>query len=234
MSNKKILIVSATRGKTTGNTLLSKSLETISSQNPVVKKQFITRFHSDNSKPLPQVYNQYINNKTLKQHQIVLFVHDDVYIDDLGCFDKLNTSINTYKNDIVGLAGTTRATIKEPALWHLMSDKKYHTGAVAHFNNTGDLISTTSFGPYPMRCLLLDGLFMAVNIERAVQTGWKFNEEFEFHHYDLASCLDANKLKMRLSTCNIHVVHQSPGLSDYHDKSFQQSQSKFIELYGQQ
>lgn len=232
MTKKTVLIVSATKEKNTKNTLLSQSLTTMSQNSSVFKNQYKINYHTNNTQALPRVYNQYITAKILKQHDIVLFVHDDVYIDDLGCFDKLRTSIFEYGNDIVGLAGSTRATIKEPTLWHQMSDRRYHSGAVAHINRKTDMLQTTSFGPYPKRCLLLDGLFVAINLEKILNTKWKFNENFEFHHYDLSSCLDANKLKLKMSTCNVHVVHGSPGLADYYDKSFQQSQKKFLQLYG--
>jgi len=232
MKNDKILVVSATRSSTTKNTLLSKSLQAMSHNNNIVDKQYDVKFHTNNTQPLPIVYNQYINDKTLKRYKIVLFVHDDVYIDDLGCFDKINTNIHTYKNDIIGLAGATSVKIQKPTLWHLMSERKDQSGAVAHFDSTGTLLSTTCFGQYPKRCLILDGLFLAVNIESAVKSGWKFNESFQFHHYDIASCLDANSLHMKMSTCNIHVVHASPGLSDYNDKTFQQSQDIFLQRYG--
>ena len=141
------------------------------------------------------------------------------------------SSIFNYGNDIVGLAGATQAIIKKPALWHLMSEKKYHSGHVAHINDKDDTMHTTSFGSYPKRCLLLDGLFLGVNISSALNANWSFNENFSFHHYDLASCIDANKAKLKLSTCNIHAVHQSPGLKDYYDTSFQESEKKFLQLY---
>lgn len=185
----------------------------------------------DNTTSLSKIYNKHLTHKTLKKHDVVLFVHDDVFIDDLGCFDKLYSSLFTYDNDIIGVAGTAQATIKRPALWHLMSDRQYHSGAVSHLDTQHDVMQMTSFGPYPRRCLLLDGLFLAVNLKRVLEVDWCFNEQFDFHHYDLASCLDANKLKLKLSTCNIHVVHESPGLQDYHDESYQRSEKKFLQLH---
>ena len=232
MKRKQVLIVSASRGHSTSETMLQKSLSTMSRNNSIVKDQYKLRMHIKNKRPLPELYNEYISEKYLKSHDIILFVHDDVYIDDLGCFDKLYSSIFEYGNDIVGLAGVTKATIKKPALWHLMADKHSHSGHVAHIDEKTDMMTTTAFGPYPRRCLLLDGLFVGVNLSSAISSGWSFNENFSFHHYDLASCLDANSANMKLSTCNIHVVHQSPGLSDYYDKSFQASEKKFLQLYG--
>lgn len=231
MKRKQVLIISATREKTKQNTLLYKSLDAISTSNMIVKKQFKLHMYTDNKTSLSKIYNKHINKQTLKKHDVVLFVHDDVFIDDLGCFDKLYSSLFMYGNDIVGLAGAAQATIKKPALWHMMSDRKHHSGSVAHMDTQHDVMQMTSFGPYPRRCLLLDGLFLAVNLKNVLDVNWQFNDQFEFHHYDLASCIDANKLKLKLSTCNIHVVHESPGLKDYHDDNYQRSEKKFLQLY---
>ena len=90
----------------------------------------------------------------------------------------------------------------------------------------------TTYGPTPNRCLLLDGLFLAVNIKSARQAKWKFNENFDFHHYDISSCIDANEKKLKLGTCMVHAVHDSPGLKSIEDPEFQESNKKFLELYG--
>ena len=228
---KPVLIVSASAGEQP--TLLEKSLNAMKSTDKKYKKQYKLKMYNNNKTGLPELYNKHLNEQTLKSHDVVLFVHDDVFIDDLACFDKLYSAMFTYGNDIVGLAGSSKATIKKPALWHLMSSREHHSGAVAHFS-TGvgdDVMHMSSFGIYPRRCLVLDGLFLAVNLKRAVETEWQFNENFKFHHYDIASCLDANNKRLKMTTWNIHVAHSSPGLDNYQDESFQQSEKLFIDLY---
>ena len=89
----------------------------------------------------------------------------------------------------------------------------------------------TCFGSWPERCLLLDGLFMAVNLRRVLEVGWKFNTNYAFHHYDLASCLDANKKQLKMGTYPIYVNHASPGLADLNDTTFVQSQKQFLSEY---
>jgi hypothetical protein len=79
--------------------------------------------------------------------------------------------------------------------------------------------------------LILDGLFLAVNLRTALKTGWRFNENYDFHHYDIASCLDANAKKLKLGTYPIYTTHMSPGLSSLEDKTFKQSQKQFITEY---
>tara|TARA_R110002110_G_C13275758_1_gene702077 strand:+ start:251 stop:958 length:708 start_codon:yes stop_codon:yes gene_type:complete len=231
---KSILIVSATKGKAE-DTHLYKSLHRgVGGTRFGNGETWDLKMYEDNITGLPELYNNHINRKTVKKYDIVLFVHDDVYIDDLDCFAKIRTAISAHQYDIIGLAGGQEVTIKKPALWHLMSKK--HFGAVVHpisdqVEDSG-CVSVTSFGPTPMRCAVLDGLFLAVNLKPVLDSKWKFNENFKFHHYDISSCLDANKKKLKLGTYPIWVVHSSPGLKDYWNTEYQKSEKKFLELYG--
>lgn len=228
---KPILVVSGTRESQQSKTMLSESLARLKTYSSKFKKQYKLKIHKNNTTPLSTLYNQYITQQVVDDHDIVLFVHDDVYIDDICCFDKIHAAINS-GIDIVGLAGANQAKIKAPTLWHLMSDQQHWSGSVAHtMPRNKHQTMTTCFGPVPQRCVLLDGLFLAVNIKRAIETNWKFNEQFKFHHYDLSSCLDANAKKLKLSTWQINVIHKSLGLWDYNGEEFQQSEKKFLQLY---
>ena len=82
-------------------------------------------------------------------------------MDDYGWPDKLEEAFKEY--DIVGLAGAKQAEIKQPALWHLMSNQQDWSGAVAHPANDKQIFMT-NFGPTPQRCLILDGLFLAIKV----------------------------------------------------------------------
>ncbi len=224
---KPLLIVSATQQEDSKNTRLSSCKPALDSQ---AKFKFIT----ENEKGLPKVYNDHFTKKIANKHDIVIFCHDDLYIDDTKLRGKLYKSMFIDKYDIVGLAGASTCTIspETPTLWHLMSDRSTWSGTVfhPHGNETNQVMSTT-YGPTPQRCLVLDGLFLAVNIKRARETGWRFNENFSFHHYDIAASLDANEKKMKLGTCMIHAIHDSPGLASLEDEEWQKSSNKFLELY---
>lgn len=233
MSNTKIelkplLIVSATKQKEEKETRLGACKNALNNQ-----ANF--RFIKENEKGLPKVYNDFFTKKIEKKHDIVIFCHDDLYIDDPKIRGKLYKSMFVDGYDIVGLAGASTCNISgdKPTLWHLMSDRQTWSGTVFHpyGNNTNQVMSTT-YGPTPQRCLVLDGLFLAVNIKRARATGWRFNEAFDFHHYDIAACLDANQKQMKMGTCMIHTVHDSPGLASLEDPVWKASSDKFLELYG--
>lgn len=223
MKMKKILVVTCSKDD-------GKSSQLLSSLNSI-KDDVSLIVTPNNTKGLSEIYNRQLTSDNLIKHDIVLFVHDDVYIDDMKLKGKLYTAIEDLQYDIVGLAGASSIKIKEPCLWHLMSDRTMWSGSVSHPVDD-KRIAVTCFGPWPERCLILDGLFLAVNLRRALETGWKFNEEFTFHHYDLSSCLDANSKKLKLGTYPINVTHNSPGLNDMNDRVFVESQDKFLKLYG--
>lgn len=223
MKMKKILVVTCTKGDGQDIPLL-RSLNEIKDDVSVV-------VNKNNECGLSRAYNKQITPENLIKHDIVLFVHDDVFIDDTKLKGKLYTAVNELGYDIVGLAGASEFKVGKPALWHLMSRRESWSGCVSH-PVKNNMIQATSFGPWPKRCLVLDGLFLAVDLRAALEKSWKFNENYDFHHYDMSSCLDANRAKLKLGTYPIYVTHESPGLSSIDDKSFQLSQQKFIKEYG--
>lgn len=220
---KKILIVTCTKGDGK-NTQLIKSLESFNTDD------YSVIVNQNNKASLSVAYNKQLTSENLIKHDIVLFVHDDVYIDDLKLKGKLYVAIDELGYDIVGLAGASKIKIQEPCLWHKMSPQMSWSGSVSHPVGSDKMMCTT-FGPWPSRCLVLDGLFLAVNLRRALEVGWKFNENFMFHHYDISSCIDANKMKLKMGTYPIYVTHNSPGLMSLEDPSFVESQKKFLEHY---
>jgi hypothetical protein len=110
------------------------------------------------------------------------------------------------------VAGAQNISLKKPALWHLMSDQNSWSGAVAHPKNLNQIF-VTNFGPAPTRCLVLDGVFLAIKVDKLTDQ-IRFDENIPAiaHHYDMDFCLTANNCKLKLATWPIWVVHNSPGL----------------------
>jgi len=221
----KTLIVTATRQNDHKNTILSESLS------PLLDKgvKFSASYTVNNTQGLPLVYNKALTDYA-RDYDCIVFVHDDVYIDDAFVLDKIEDGFGS-GFDIVGVAGGTTPVIKAPALWHIMCGRGNLRGAAGHFSADMKTVGITSFGPMPARVALLDGLFLAVNTKRVLETGWKFNENYDFHLYDLSSCLDANAKGLRMGVLPIHLTHKSPGLSDINDACFQRNQAKFLQEY---
>ena len=194
-------------------------------------KRFVPRIKlnvfTENSQGLSKIYNQFINDE--HKNEIVVFLHDDVIIDDSRFYQKLIQAHEEY--DIVGLAGAhsiNEFKRESPSLWHLMSSKTAQSGFVTHTND--NLFWTTNFGKSPQSTEILDGLFLSVNINTALENNLKFDEDFSFHHYDLSFCCRANELNMSLGTVPIFVIHGSIGASGLTDE-WKESHFHFIKKY---
>ena len=223
----KILIVSCTQEANKQNTLMYKSVQKMDQAGVDLQ------MHSSNKIGLPRMYNKHLTPETASYYQWVVFCHDDVWLDENALYKKLQIA-KLMGFDIVGVAGTLNPKIQHPALWHIMGERNDHRGYAGHLMNPYDLdcgVMMTSFGPTPDRVAIIDGVFMAVNIQRALEVGWRFNEEFEFHHYDIASCIDANEKKLKVAVCPINLFHASPGLASLEDPAWSASNKKFLELY---
>lgn len=179
----------------------------------------------NNKEGLPKVYNSYINSEN--NGKKIIFAHHDLIIEDLFFFEKMEDAFTMY--DIVGLAGAKTCDLnsKTPA-WHLMSERKDHVGEVCHSDMK--TFWTTVFGPTPSRALILDGLFIAVDVNKLLETNTKFDEDFTFHHYDITFCLIANKNKLKMGVYPIKVTHYGLGTSMMTNE-WTESSLKFIKKY---
>ena len=190
-------------------------------------------FKKNNTEGLSKSYNDFLFSKEAAAYDVVVFCHDDVYIDDLKLQNKLQAAMEL-GYDIVGLAGCVMPKIMRPALWHLMAGGfggSNLRGIVNHYQDAEHKhYFATNFGITPSRVAILDGLFLAVNVSKAKEAGWCFNENYNFHHYDIASCIDANAKKLKLGVYPINVIHGSPGLQSF-DDNYKASEDVFMQEY---
>lgn len=205
-------------------------------------------FHN-NKQGLPACYNEYVRQRRahiLIVGDIAVFMHDDVRVEDALFRDKLMEAMEHF--DVVGVAGTSDFIITEHSMWH-HTPVQARSGAVTHPDygdlqedptNTVpkmydgvDMCGVASFGPMPKRCVVLDGLFLAVNLEKVfVEAGILFDTQFDFHFYDLDFCLRCHNVGLRLGTWPIHVVHESPGLRSFEDPDFIRNRDNFKDKWG--
>lgn len=175
----------------------------------------------NNKKGLPWNYNAFINERN--KDKKIIFIHDDVLIEDLFFEEKIALAFEKY--DIVGLAGAKTCNLQSPMpAWHLMAPREQLVGEVTHSKDKNSW--TTCFGPTDSRALILDGLFLAVNVSKLLETETKFDEDFDFHHYDITFCLTANKNKLKMGVYPIKVTHFGMGDSMMSD-AWKQSAEKF-------
>ena len=227
MSNKqpRFALVSCTQKSNEKDTLLYKSIQ--KSTDKLAFDQIY--FYFNNKEGLSKQYNAFIRNNA-SNFDFIVFAHDDVSIVDSGVIAKLTEAHRTF--DIVGVAGGVNPTITEPALWHIMCGGfgKNLRGFAGHYI-TPEQISITNFGPTPARVAIADGVFLSVNVRAILEKNWTFNENYTFHHYDISSCLDANKKQLKIGVWPILLAHLSPGLKSLHDSTFLANQRKFIKEY---
>ena len=217
-----IKIYTATKGKKE-TTPLYKSLNRVfADYGPIMP--FDTHYEENNTKSLQQCYNTFLNDAKQNDIDIAVFVHDDVYINTRDLRSRLQDSVKRYT--VFGLAGATSCKIDTPALWHLMSERKDQRGCVAH--GTEDNYMYTSFGPVNTRALLIDGVFIGININE-LPGNVKFDESYpsKFHYYDLDFSLECNRNNVKIGVVDIPIIHSSPGLTNL-DKEFYDGQQYFI------
>lgn len=159
----------------------------------------------DNQKGLSVCYNEILSNDKYL-NDTVLFVHDDVVLEDLFLYEKLINS----PYSITGLAGAKSFNkLVDKLAWHLAAQPHAYVGEVAHFKE--DQVWTTKFGPTNSRALTLDGLFLSCKVRDLIEKELQFDEEFSFHFYDLAFCLRANDKKVTCGVLPIRVIHYGLG-----------------------
>jgi GT2 family glycosyltransferase len=168
----------------------------------------------ENKRGLPVIYNARINSTNAPD--ILVFMHDDVWIDDYFFADRIIDGLNTY--DVLGVAGNRRCSPQQPG-WAFVDvdpetkfkwDKKENlSGSIAHGKTPFGPVSL--FGPAPADCELLDGAFLAVRKSRLNQLGVLFDARFDFHFYDMDFCRSARSKGLRLTTWPICLTHQSIG-----------------------
>jgi hypothetical protein len=126
---------------------------------PSLKKQYDVHspnidFHvfKDNKRGLSECYNEVLKDPK-NANKIVLFVHDDVELEDLFLYEKLVDS----PYSITGLAGAKSFNRQSEKLaWHLSAPREDFVGEVAHIAE--GRVWTTVFGPTKSRALTIDGL----------------------------------------------------------------------------
>lgn len=169
------------------------------------------RIKFNNKEGLPSIYNRAI---TEEPSDILVFLHDDVWLEDTKVLQKIREGLR--KNDVIGVAGNMRRTHQQPA-WlftqgptgNLVYDGQHLSGSIAH-GQPGST-SLSDFGPCPRRCELMDGVFLAVKRHILNSSNITFDDVFKFHFYDMDFCRNARNNGLSLSTWPIEIIHLSAG-----------------------
>ena len=177
-------------------------------------------FFEHNTSGLPERYNPVIDAHA-GADRIVTFLHDDVQLADVFVRDKLEAALSADGYAIAGLAGASSLDLAHErpftAWWHAPAE--HRSGAVDHRMPSGRNLWTT-YGATPRRCLVLDGLFLAVDMRRIGAV--RFDPRFTFHFYDLDFCLSAHHAGLTMGTVNVYAHHASIGALGAGDSLLQQ------------
>ena len=126
------------------------------------------RLFANNTQGLPLCYNQAIDEAA--DDDVLVFVHDDVYLDDWMLGQHLMAALAQF--DVVGVAGNTRCQPRQLA-WHCLPpvpsadgihvvrewDTPHLSGFVAHGAPLKSKVQ--GYGPVPQPVALLDGVLLA-------------------------------------------------------------------------
>jgi hypothetical protein len=204
----KIEIISATRRSRDdfwAKSALGASLRRLSHD-----RELVTRIAVSNTRGLPLVYNESL--ATADPAGILVFIHDDVWIDDYFLRQRLIEGLERF--DVLGVAGNRRRLPGQP-VWacadtgFTLDDPANLSGTVAHGPHPFGALRY--FGEVPAECELLDGVFLAARTAALRDKGVAFDPRFDFHFYDLDFCRSARQRGLKLGTWPICLTHQSGG-----------------------
>ena len=177
--------------------------------------------YQHNNDGLPVLYN--VSLESADENSPILFVHDDVSLQDLFLQEKLNTALHEF--DVVGLAGS-KAPSDAPGWCGAEWDR---SGMVSHADRhiPGSQFrpEMTYFGLSPQACHAIDGLFIACVPRVVKEAGVSFDARFRFHHYDIDFAQQAREKGLRVGTWPIWVAHGSGG--DFSSKEWKDSAAKY-------
>lgn len=179
-------------------------LKNIYSFNDIIKPIIFT----NNSRGLCECYNEGIEKVfklTDNNEANVVFVHDDVFIEDSFFLEKLERGLKEF--DIIGMAGSSKWSLSHPTVW--TNTKCEWSGFVPHIIDGEHRMFF--YGEHGKKCVVLDGLFISTKLKNFRNTTLRFDERLKFHHYDIDFCLTAKKLNLTMSTAPIWIVHCSRG-----------------------
>ena len=178
---------------------------------------FGLQLFAGNSRPLGYFYNQVIDSSD--PEAILVFLHDDLCIDDWQVGQRLEEALDVF--DVVGVAGNRRRQPHQETWWMLPSrlvegkrildrwDHEFLSGAIAH--GQPPYARPHMYGACPSPVALLDGVFLAARASQLQRTAVRFDPRLAFHHYDLDFCRSAAVAGLRIGTWPIALTHASGG-----------------------
>jgi GT2 family glycosyltransferase len=196
-------------------------------------KRIRARVAFENRAGLPVIYNAAIDAP--QAAEILVFMHDDVWIDDYFFVDRIMTALQSF--DVIGPAGNRRRLPRQPswAFRQLMGDKvvldspQNLAGAVAH--GKGPFGPVSFYGQTPAACELLDGVLLAARRDSLRANTVRFDPRFDFHFYDLDFCRSARTAGLNLGCAALALTHRSE--AGFTSPRWRESLKIYLEKWGE-
>lgn len=190
-----------------------------------------------NTAPLAQAYNAAIE-PAFAGHTVV-FVHDDVVIDDHHIASRLHEALQHF--DLVGLAGCLQRLPGQPAWLFPQRVGQWAAagqllGCVGH-DTTGQpearqqVRRVRHFGATHQRAALLDGVLLAVRGQTLLDHPLRFDPALAFDFYDLDFCRQAEEHGLRAGVWPLAVTHLSAG--NFDSPSWRRTYPIYLEKWGE-
>ena len=222
-----IEVVSATRMP--GEQFRNEAALGISLRRLSYDRRLVAHVAFENKRGLPGIFNTRI--AAAGDGDILVFIHDDVWIDDMYFGDRIVEGLKAF--DVIGVAGCQRRVPKQPS-WAFADtttnrgDRVDLSGSVAHAKDPfGEL---SHFGPVPRECELLDGMFLAARKSVLSAGEVAFDPRFDFHFHDMDFCRRARQRGLRLGTWPICLTHASDGVA-FDDVSWERQYRVYLEKW---
>jgi hypothetical protein len=182
-------------------------------------------FFEHNQRGLPECYNEVLD-RMAGSERILVLSHADVTLSDVFVRQKLNQALTVF--DIVGLVGSSYFDVHKPTdhyAWEVWPIE-HLSGAVEHGVGPG-LTRWATFGAVPRQCIILDGVFLAIDLRSIGSV--RFDPHFPFHLYDLDFCLAAHFAGLKMGTTNVYIQHSSRGhfTTDAYQGAMQEFRAKW-------
>lgn len=190
-----------------------------------------------NRRPLAEVYNSAI--EPAFANHILVFVHDDVRIDDHHIALRLDQALDCF--DLVGLAGTCQRESGQPAWlfpWRVghWDHRERLRGCVGHDTTTHPAARrkvrmVNHFGPSHSPAELLDGVLLAARGSTLLQHPLRFDPALAFDFYDMDFCRQATQLQLRPGVWPMAITHFSGG--NFDSPSWRRSYPIYLDKWGE-
>jgi hypothetical protein len=170
------------------------------------------KLFTNNSTGLPEIYNEVIH-ESRNDPATLVFAHDDLFFLDYYWCKRIIEGLENFS--VIGLAGNIARAPRQPTWWFKDEDFNWDehenlSGVIGHGSEFPPN-NISFYGAPRQQVKLLDGVLLAAHSNTLIENELFFDEQFDFHFYDLDFCRQAEAKDIDLGTWDIAFSHGSKG-----------------------